>query len=118
MVGADGDTSFAGSVSARGGPAGGAGGFIEISGKGNLAYAGTADASAVAGRAGTLLLDPKNLVISDAPAGIFSPYDLIDPHPTLVGTFADSVAMRSNGHLIVINLRDNFGGTAAWAAHI
>src|SRR5260370_25954855 len=115
MVGADGDTSFAGSVSARGGPAGGAGGFIEISGKGNLAYAGTADAGAVAGRAGTLLLDPKNLVISDAPDGLFPQYDLIDPHPTAGGVFGPSVAILHNGNLIVTNSLDKFGRTPAGA---
>src|SRR5205807_2091131 len=96
---ADGNTSFAGRVSARGGPTGGAGGFIEVSGRGNLAYAGTADASAVAGLAGTLVLDPKNLLISDAPVGIFPQYDLIDPHPTAGGSFGSNVRALSNGNL-------------------
>src|SRR5439155_16788557 len=91
IVWADGDTSFAGTVSARGGSAGGAGGFIEVSGRGNLAYAGTADAGAEAGPAGTLLLDPKNLVISDAPDGLFPQYNLVDPHPTIGGAFGDTV---------------------------
>ncbi|TVQ54576.1 MAG: CHAT domain-containing protein, partial [Spirulina sp. DLM2.Bin59] len=39
------------------------GGFIEISGKINLAYDGNADLSAPQGQAGTLLFDPKNIFI-------------------------------------------------------
>src|SRR5262249_61452734 len=92
-VWADAQTSFAGTVSARGGPAGGAGGFIEVSGKGNLAYAGTADAGAAAGLPGTLLLDPQNLVVSDAPGGLFPQYNLIDPHPTAGGAFGGKVRL-------------------------
>src|SRR5262249_46767134 len=63
IVWSDQDTQFDGAASARGGPDGGAGGFIEVSGKASLTYAGTADAGAPAGVAGTLLLDPKNLII-------------------------------------------------------
>ena len=46
---------------------------------------GTANAAAPAGKGGTLLLDPKNLVIADAPAGVFPQFDLIDPHLTAGG---------------------------------
>src|SRR5262249_14225789 len=117
-VWADQDTSFAGTVSARGGPAGGAGGFIEVSGSGNLAYAGTADAGAPAGRAGTLLLDPKDLLIRDAPDGLFPQYDLIDPHPTPGGAFGDTVKVLDNGNLAVSDPRDNWGGRTAGAAYL
>ncbi len=81
-VWADTATEFQGAVSARGGATGGAGGLIEVSGRGDLMYGGAADAGAHRGRTGTLLLDPKNLVISNAPAGIAPQFDLIDPHPT------------------------------------
>ena len=63
---ADQSTAFDGVVSARGGPAGGAGGLIDVSGQGNLSYGGSADAGARLGKSGTLLLDPKNLTISAA----------------------------------------------------
>ena len=59
-------TQFAGSVDARGGAAGGNGGFVEVSGRDHLSFAGTSDRSAVAGRAGTLLLDPTNLTIDNS----------------------------------------------------
>jgi hypothetical protein len=117
-VWADAQTSFAGTVSARGGPAGGAGGLIEVSGRGNLDYAGTVDASAVSGLPGTLRLDPKNLVISAAPDGIFPQYDLIDPHPTARGSFGNDVEVLSNGNLVVTNWTDDFGGTQAGAAYL
>jgi hypothetical protein len=84
---------FGGTVSARGSSAG-AGGFIEVSSNGGLSYAGTADAGAPAGKSGTLLLDPKNLVI-DAIAGAFPQFNLIDPHPTTGGRFGDSVTVLS-----------------------
>ena len=61
--GRTGTTQFAGAVEARGGAAGGDGGQLEVSGKGTLAFAGQADASAAAGQAGTLLLDPAFLTI-------------------------------------------------------
>src|SRR5262249_49137870 len=77
VVSADQAATFDGAVSARGGGAGGAGGFIELSGHGSLDYGGSADAGAPAGPRGTLLLDPKNLIISAAPVGVFPQFDLI-----------------------------------------
>jgi filamentous hemagglutinin family protein len=53
-----------GRLSARGGPGGGAGGFIETSALGALSLAGIAvDAGAPAGRQGTWLIDPYDLTI-------------------------------------------------------
>jgi hypothetical protein len=68
-VWADGSTFFAGSILARGGSAGGDGGFVEVSGKGTLAFEGSVDAGASAGSAGTLLLDPSNVDIAPGAAG-------------------------------------------------
>ncbi|QBK05840.1 hypothetical protein DW355_14895 [Hylemonella gracilis] len=62
---ADGDTRYFGSISARGGAAGGNGGFAEVSGKQRLAFSGQVDLSAAQGQLGSLLLDPDNLYISD-----------------------------------------------------
>ncbi|MEN3943907.1 filamentous hemagglutinin N-terminal domain-containing protein, partial [Prosthecobacter sp. SYSU 5D2] len=66
IVWADQDTVYHGDISARGGVAGGNGGFAEVSGKSNLLYRGLADLRAPAGQAGTLLLDPTNMTISNA----------------------------------------------------
>jgi filamentous hemagglutinin family protein len=61
-------TSFAGQISARGGPQGGDGGSAEVSANaathGVLSFTGLADLRAPHGAVGTLLLDPYDIVIS------------------------------------------------------
>lgn len=56
-------TAHAGSISVRGGPQGGDGGFAEVSGQGGLLVLGAMDASAPAGAPGTALIDPIDLTI-------------------------------------------------------
>jgi filamentous hemagglutinin family protein len=68
---ADGETRYAGHATARA-PAVGDGGFVEISGQRSLAFEGTVDVGAVAGRGGTLLLDPADLVVTSSLAGALS----------------------------------------------
>jgi filamentous hemagglutinin family protein len=58
-------TVFRGEISSRGGPEGGDGGFVEVSGKARLSFSGLVDRRAPMGRAGTLLLDPYDIVITD-----------------------------------------------------
>ena len=64
----DGETRFGGALSARGGAAGGDGGFVEVSGKRELAFNGAVDLAAPAGKGGRLLLDPEFLVVDAATA--------------------------------------------------
>ncbi|MFN7275879.1 MAG: hypothetical protein ACK5TI_00645, partial [bacterium] len=64
----DGHTAYQGHLSARGGSAGGDGGFAEISGKNTLEYRGSVDLRAPAGKTGTLLLDPTDITIVSAAA--------------------------------------------------
>ncbi len=59
----------AGAITARGGPAGGDGGRVEVSSNGGFGLTGTVDTSAPAGRVGTLLLDPRDLSIVDSAVG-------------------------------------------------
>jgi len=66
IVWSDEVTRFCGEISARGGAEGGDGGFAEVSGKQSLDFQGTVDLSAPIGATGTLLLDPANIIISDA----------------------------------------------------
>ena len=61
-------TTFAGTISAKGGATSGDGGQAEVSGKALLAFTGFANLSAANGSSGTLLLDPYNVTISDAPS--------------------------------------------------
>lgn len=63
IVWSDGHTGFAGTLRATGGPAGGNGGFAEVSGKRTLDFQGQVDLRAPHGRQGTLLLDPDFIVI-------------------------------------------------------
>ena len=63
----DGRTQFLGQISARGGALGGNGGSAEVSSGNVLTYRGWTDLRAPAGTVGTLLLDPKNITISDDP---------------------------------------------------
>jgi filamentous hemagglutinin family protein len=63
-------TRYQGHASVRGGANGGDGGFIEVSGKKSLGYAGTVDMRAIRGKNGKLLLDPTDITINDdAPGG-------------------------------------------------
>ncbi|WP_244407611.1 filamentous hemagglutinin N-terminal domain-containing protein [Roseomonas fluvialis] len=57
-------TEMRGLLSARGGAAGGDGGFIEVSGQGVFVLNGLIDLRAPAGALGDFLLDPRNIVIS------------------------------------------------------
>ncbi|MGA8261136.1 MAG: hypothetical protein WB783_13060, partial [Arenicellales bacterium] len=66
VVWSKGTTRYSGSISARGGPQGGDGGQVEVSGKANLGFWGTVDAGATQGSPGSLLLDPDHLTIIDA----------------------------------------------------
>jgi filamentous hemagglutinin family protein len=58
-------TGHAGTISARGGPEGGNGGFVEVSGQGGLFVLGSIDTSAPMGQPGTILIDPFDLLITD-----------------------------------------------------
>ncbi|MCC6775197.1 MAG: filamentous hemagglutinin N-terminal domain-containing protein, partial [Hyphomicrobiales bacterium] len=58
-------TTFAGTILARGGEQSGNGGFVETSGHALLDFTGNVDTRAPHGAAGTLLLDPRDLVIQD-----------------------------------------------------
>jgi filamentous hemagglutinin family protein len=60
----DQQTTFAGTILARGGASGGDGGFVETSSHGVLNFTGPVDTRAPLGAAGTLLLDPYDVVIN------------------------------------------------------
>jgi hypothetical protein len=65
VVWSDDSTSFAGSISAKGGASAGDGGFVEVSGKGHLDFTGAVTTAAANGATGTLLLDPSDVTIVD-----------------------------------------------------
>lgn len=71
VVWADGSTTFAGRIEARGGKLGGDGGFVEVSGKHALDFRPDApiDLSAPKGKTGTVLLDPDEMTVVDTVTG-------------------------------------------------
>ena len=59
-------TDMAGTITAKGGPQGGNGGFVEVSGDKGFALTGAVDVSGSQGTTGTILLDPRDLTIGEA----------------------------------------------------
>ena len=68
VVWADDVTRYGGSISAKGGAQGGDGGFVEVSGKRSMVFAGSVDTTAANGKAGSLLLDPLNIIVDGSGA--------------------------------------------------
>jgi filamentous hemagglutinin family protein len=81
-------TQMAGRISARGGAAGGEGGFVETSSKGLLDFEGWVDLRAPHGMSGTLLLDPSDIRIQfgDTSGGVTvpttAPYTITSSQPS------------------------------------
>ena len=109
------DTFFDGgaTILARGGELGGNGGFIELSGKENLGYAGSVYALAPLGSAGTLLLDPRNITIATAGGVVYNPgvnnlfgntpaADVIIT-PASINAAAANVVLQANNDITVTN---------------
>jgi filamentous hemagglutinin family protein len=101
VVWSDEKTDYHGSISAN------QGGEIEVSSKGTLNYAGTADA----GIGGELLLDPKNIIISNT--GSVASYALIDPHAAANNNFGANTALLGTtvGGVFDSKLKKIVGGT-------
>ncbi|MBP2232454.1 filamentous hemagglutinin family protein, partial [Azospirillum agricola] len=110
-------TSFAGSASARGGTVRGDGGLIEVSSHDTLVFAGLGDAGATNGQAGSLLLDPKNIVISTS-GGVTPQFDLVDPNPAASNSFGASVQLLSGGNILVTSQGDDFSASNAGAVYL
>ena len=118
VVWADQRTLFAGNISAKGGPQGGDGGAIEVSGKQQLGFAGVAQAGAAKGRAGTLLLDPKDITIEIVPPADVS---ALLPNPTVAAgdRHGTGITVLSNDNVVVSAPNDSFtGATAAGAVYL
>ncbi|WP_341734789.1 CHAT domain-containing protein [Microcoleus sp. EPA2] len=97
VVWADGTTVFSGNVNARGVSTvpnvGGVGGFVEVSAKKGLIFNGSVDTRGTNGL-GTLLLDPENIVVTDAAAA------------------ADDAAILANGGILGAATSPGFPGSS------
>src|SRR5262249_2067315 len=101
----------AGGVVTTSGPAGG--GRIELSSKGNLLQGGDVQP----GLGGSLLLDPKNLVV-DAGGGGYPQFNLVRPGGNAGDQFGAGVAALSTGNVVVTAPKDDFGGNDAGAVYL
>jgi filamentous hemagglutinin family protein len=114
-------TRFAGTALAKGGATGGDGGLIELSSKDTLdigQYSVT-DASAPHGNAGTLLLDPKNITISNSgiTSGAVSYFEFVDPNAD-TGSFGTSVTTLASGNVVIADTGDDAAASNAGAVYL
>jgi filamentous hemagglutinin family protein len=84
-------TRYYGSISAQGGAASGNGGFVEVSGKQNLAFLGTVNVASANGIGGTVLLDPETINLI---SGGSTPTDNASGTPDVA--FADNAGGTTN----------------------
>lgn len=119
IVWSDSHTAFGGAARARGGAAAGNGGLIEVSGGDTLQFAGQGDAGAVNGAAGTLLLDPKNILISDSVIPALQVIPLPDPTPTAGDQHGAGPSLElANGNIVQVSAFDDFAATDAGAVYL
>lgn len=113
VVWADRATRVDGAISARGGTVGGDGGFVETSGREQLAVSRAPDASAPLGKGGTWLLDPNNLTVNaSGPDSNVTGF----PNATTTGDSAVIAASTINAALDAgtsVSLTTSAGGTEA-----
>lgn len=91
VVWADHLTRYYGSISAQGGAVSGHGGFVEVSGKQDLAFLGTVNVAAANGLGGTVLLDPETINLISSGSGITD-----NPSGTPDVAFADNAGGTTN----------------------
>lgn len=114
IVWADDYTEFRGRAEAIAGTENGDGGFIEISGKQSLAFAGEVDASAENGAAGTVLFDPKNIDINDAGAAPVAANDEFTEAPAASVQIdpADIIAILTGGTNVTLQANNDITVTS------
>jgi len=101
---ADETTRFHGNISATGGNFGGNGGFVEVSGKQNLIFRGFVDVTANQGTPGTILFDPKNIIIADGGTDDVDLNNAFNENPTVDVTFdADNITGLSGDVILEAN---------------
>ncbi len=92
-------TTMAGAITAKGGPQGGNGGLVEISGD-SLGLSGQVDVSAPKGTIGTILLDPSTLEIINGAAGAGDQDGNLNPTGTILANGPDTPNNQvSNGEI-------------------
>ncbi|MFN8950908.1 MAG: CHAT domain-containing protein [Aphanizomenon sp.] len=121
IIWADNSTTFKGSISGQGGVNGGNGGFAEVSGKENLSFQGNVNLSAAQGQKGTLVLDPKNIIIATSGTDNINDNDLFNENPTTDVTISpnnivnslqnNDLVLQANNDITVNNAIDSSGNS-------
>ena len=109
------ETQSAATLTARGADAGGDGGFIEISSLGSIGVGGAVDAGAANGVAGTLLLDPHTITITDAVGTFLS---LTNPSTGQSTMFGGAMLGLDNGNIVITAAEDDTAATDAGAVFL
>ncbi|WP_420476593.1 filamentous hemagglutinin N-terminal domain-containing protein [Noviherbaspirillum sp. ST9] len=121
IVWADDTARYYGSISARGGRHSGNGGLVETSGKQHLAFNGKVDVDAPNGKAGSLLLDPQDIIIANgsggANDGLLSDSQILVAEPDTVTdvtiseqaleALSGSVTLNASRDIILQNISDD-----------
>ena len=103
-------------LEARGGVQG-IGGRIELCGR-EIQCPGTSlHVTALEGVAGTIFIDPKNIVI-DSVTGLIPQYQFIDPNSGGGTGFGSAILALSNGNVVITKPGDNFATTNAGAVYL
>ncbi|OAI06254.1 hypothetical protein A1353_09595, partial [Methylomonas methanica] len=120
VVWSDQKTDFYGTISAKGGSAGGDGGTVEVSSHDALLFGGTVTTLASQGRNGSLLLDPRNITIDSS--GQYPQFNFEDPNPTntlgVTSGFGTGTSVLWSTNVAVTNPYDDFGGQDAGAVYL
>ncbi len=121
-------TGFYGQISAQGGKTEGNGGFVEVSSQDTLIFNGHVNLEANQGQLGTLLLDPRNIRISNSSSGTgvdtaftdgqilnndFSDTDIVLNAGVLQAQTAEIILEATNDIIIDDNVSLNFTGTGS-----
>ncbi|CAN1209753.1 hypothetical protein TUMEXPCC7403_05980 [Tumidithrix helvetica PCC 7403] len=95
-------TIFEGNISTKGGSQSGDGGFVEVSSKHQLAFAGQVDTGAANGKLGTLLLDPDDYYIGldDGNDNTFDISDLEKINGNLVFSASNNVTINTSANFV------------------
>lgn len=105
VVWADEWTRYYGATSAKGGAAGGNGGFVEVSGKQALDFNGRVDVGAPFGVSGTVLLDPQDIVVHDTTSTHNAQVSFADS-PGVNFTISDESLEELTGNIVLQATRD------------
>jgi hypothetical protein len=106
IVWSDKTTGYYGNIFSQGGIAGGNGGFVEVSGKENLGFAGFVNTLAPQGKAGTLLLDPRNITIATGGTATLTDVDQFSETPSADLIIAPSTINGASSNVILQANRD------------